>query len=77
MKYILKVGGGEAEEDDQLGGEGGTGAGGSRNIIFCVLHNYPFLWFLLFNVQRRLIEVFTKLPPEISNHWNVVFHILM
>ena len=26
MKYILKVGGGEAEEDDQLGGEGGTGA---------------------------------------------------
>ena len=24
--YYLKVGGGEAEEDDQLGGEGGTGA---------------------------------------------------
>ena len=26
MKYIIQVGGGEAEEDDQLGGEGGTGA---------------------------------------------------
>ena len=25
-KYIIQVGGGEAEEDDQLGGEGGTGA---------------------------------------------------
>ena len=26
MKFNIQVGGGEAEEDDQLGGEGGTGA---------------------------------------------------
>ena len=26
MKYIIQVGGGEAEEDDQLGGQGGPGA---------------------------------------------------
>ena len=25
-KYVIQVGGGEAEENDQLGGQGGTGA---------------------------------------------------
>ena len=70
MKYILKVGGGEAEKDDQLGGEGGTGAHtgeliqGKGSIIWNVFQNTIELCLVYINENRKTPISFAKNLPK-------------